>query len=755
MEFIQSRLNSIFSFNEPAIKQDVDDAQQTPEHPKLPISYDSIPSKHNPSNTHSPALLSPAIHDGQGNERPPFKPVSSDNTSLSMITRRKHRVSRNRRREMRTSVDPAGIDDRPLISRASYRSLPNLNVLDWLERTPDFLATRDHNQKGQSTLLSKQTMVVPHPERDALPKRSRRWTLPSKAPPSRIISGFPTPRGRAQLMSKVVERKLTAVVDPAEAQGKDKALSLDFGAGTTTMYSPDTPAMITLRRATMKYSIRPYPESRKNLKDVSDQASKWSFFRKISLSDKVVIPGNQTFTHRRSSVYDVSRQKMCMEENHAFPCCQPAANTALTAASTESTRTDSQQPSIPEESPRRSSMKITSGTSVHEIIWEDHWSPSRRSSPTTASTSRSMSCSAGKRNIRDATAFLRLQRQLKVSDELRNKTATDSIEAAEKSQLGKPNDNIGQSLRRLLSWGWAGPQNSRTESASSTSPVTDVRAPQAHNAIFQGTDSLTAHADHVDFFPPLPSQRNSPSWLTPSGADAEDAAREPHILEPDRILSLCPATQSEDLNANTLPERIPSTSPGSSTSRPYDKPQVAQNLQKRSTHNRSPMGSSIGISSHVRRRSADQGSGNTSLRYTSPSRSIKDSEQSNIVGREPYRRHSSYMPVSESRPSWPTPPSSSCVQDFIARYEAQQEAARKWNASSRKPSSAGIVRLSRVNTLGEVQEEVPTDYRSLRRESDLRRGSACDRSDGQKSTSSSGSSSSEGNSDSVSIDWIG
>lgn len=753
MEFIQSRLSS-FGFDNPAGPIQ-DTSHSSFDRTSIPPDDPTL-SKHKSTETSPLKLLSPPLSPTSPfNELPPFRPMASDNTSLSMVHQHKHR-SQSRRKAHRTSIEDVRSANEDLEGLILCRSLPDLKVMKWLESSPDVLALKTQlNQLSTGSLPRKRTDDLQRGHRQ-LPRRPRRWTVPLKAQPSQAFSGVVTPLPRVTRTSRQPKPALEPVVDVVEVQKTGTAPYPDFGPGPHC-YSPDTPAMITLRRATRKYSLLQYENERRARSSLGRRASDVgsmlyrSFLSLESKQEVKVEPYEVAFSKTRRpstmSAAEVSRRRVSLEKDQALPVCDPAALTASTEISVFPVLARAGTPNPGNDHMRRTSTKIISGNSVHEIIWEDQGSSSGHGSDTYASqTPRSNFSASEVMPARGSSVVVgRLQAQLQQCDEHRKIIDTPPLS---KTHLPDGEANA-RPLRKLLSWKWG--HHNRTRTSSIT--LTDANVEDGHQPVRQlatSEEDLEGHIEHVDFFPPLPSRKNSGCWRTPGSPELNSLQAMENALSPTRPTITRPATGNEEHQNMPKAER--------NLSAPADLPKAM--VHSESTFSRSeagvgdrthsPLGSALGISSHARRRSADHGPKLKSGHRTSSRLNQKSERRSSAANPEKTDLTRRYSDSIGHRCQDTSNPASrrSSVQEFIARYEAQNEATTRWIASTaRGPTAAGgSGKASRVCTLEGVDEDKPAAYISFRKSSHHGEGKeeveAVDGSEGPEDSS-------------VSVDWIG
>ena len=465
-----------------------------------------------------------------------------------------------------------------------------------------------------------------------------------------------------------------------------------------------------------------------------------------------VAPYEVTFSKSRRpstmSAADVSRRRVSLDKDQALPVCDPAALTASTVISVFSVLAGAGTPHPGNDHMRRTSTKITSGNSVHEIIWEDQESSSGHGPDTWASQTPQSNSSASEVMPARRTSVVvgRLQAQLQQCDERRKAIDTPT---SSKTHLPDGEANA-RPLRKLFSWKWGHHNRSRTSSI----PPTDANVEDGHQPVQQlatSEEDLAAHVEHVDFFPPLPSRKNSGCWPTPGSPELNSLQAMESALSPKNLTITHPATGNEEHQNMPKAER--------NFSAPADLPKAMIRSESNfsrgseagvSDRTHSPMGSALGISSHTRRRSADHGPKLKNGHRTCSRMNLKSERRSSATTSKKEELTRRYSDIIGHRCQDTSNPVSrrSSVQEFIARYEAQNEAANRWIASTtRGPTAAGgSGKASRVRTLEGVDEDKPVAYISFLRSNPPGEGKgeleAPDGSEGPEDSS-------------VSVDWIG
>ena len=408
------------------------------------------------SSVHSYRLLTPPLSPASS-EDIPFKPEHGDHTSLSMKTR--HRGQHHRRqRRLRNRACQSSHDLRLTLPTDEVAVHP----LDHSKSLPTLKQTRAQPSPRIQSDSKRNSVGLIGP-------RSRRWTLPSKAPPTRGVASMTT-----------VETK------PARQKKQEPPDNL-------------SPAMITLRRATTtrnesrKMSLTFFPEptferSRSGLLS-SFLSTLTNVGNRSDPNDDADIVGKAS--SRRSS------RTPSIEKGKAQPAsCEsaPIICTQVTGV-VPSISVPGQKKSV--STPRRCSTKFVSGGSVFEVIWDEDMSS------TTSDASSQPGLSPGGR--RKSVAVDMLESQL-VQAQAQSRRASQAIQlqidgpasqGSRKSSDGSFQNLFSGKISGLFTDGarsrsWQA-SKSRTTSGISAVPK-DVPCTQY--------DQPTETAQ-MDFFPPL------------------------------------------------------------------------------------------------------------------------------------------------------------------------------------------------------------------------------------------------------------
>ena len=442
------------------------------------------------SSVHSYSLLTPP-RSPTSSEDIPFKPNDGDHTSLTMKSRHCGKYQRQQRR-LRNRACQSSHDLRLTLPREEVA----VHHLDHRKSFPTLKQVR----------LQPPPKTQPASKRNSLglPERSRRWTLPSKAPPAQSVASVTT-----------VETK------PAEQKRCEPTKNL-------------SPAMITLRRATTtrnesrKMSLTFFPEpklerSRSGLLS-SFLNTLTSVGNRPDSNDDADLAGNAS--SRRSS------RTASIEKDKSQPTSCERAPTICTqvAGVVPSISVPGQKKSI--SPPRRCSTKFVSGGSVFEVIWDEDMSS------TTSDSSSQPGVSPGGRRKSVAVDMLESQLlQARVQSHRASKALQAQINGLGSQGSRKSSDGSLRSLfigkisdlfteaARSKSW-----HTSRSRSASGVSAkLEDVPCTQY---------DVSAETDQVDFCPPLKSGASASASKKASVDDTDHVRYQPdsHVARHSSLL---------------------------------------------------------------------------------------------------------------------------------------------------------------------------------------------------------------------------
>ena len=465
-----------------------------------------------------PAFLSPPVSN-DGTDRPPFKPVDADQTSLSM--KRRHKRRKLRRRFHCASTGDA--EDRRLLRRGmATRSLPHLKDFRRLI-TPPRLSTLEGrtlvDQKLYALHMARrkgsQLESSEFRRRQSLPRRPRRWTLPSKAPPSRVISESRAPA----ILSR------TTPQHPRRGSRFMKSISV----GLLSEKPPiETPAMIVLRRATNK---RPQTAIRTDAIIsfpppvlTETKSSFVSSILNLTTGENTKHPPRQIAKSSASGSKPspttlLPPRQASISGNLAVPSCTVVAEPVYTELSVSPVWQRVHDEALETRQAldaRRCSTKFISRTSVHEVIWDENV-PSSGSEFTTAATSRRQTLAATDKvsgfeidGRRQSVVVERLETQLE-------KCAEFDRRAPPKSQVRSPINTAQQqqqkSIQKMFSWQFGTSPSTNVDRVSvlprsrgrKKKTVNHSHLDSAHTQFttIDDPDEPSAHDNHIEFFPPL------------------------------------------------------------------------------------------------------------------------------------------------------------------------------------------------------------------------------------------------------------
>lgn len=364
-------------------------------------------SNHSPYNDDllTPPLTNPSL------DEPPFRPAESDRTSLSM--KRRHESSRQRRRRHnRACVSSGDVDQtalpwsespRHIRSLSRSRSVPNLYGGEVGEQGTLWFAT---NSSHKTRLASRSSS---HP---------RRWTMPGKAAPTRVLTSIP-PSG-----------KLT---EHGETQVDDE------GGSSQGAVSVETPAMITLQRAA---SCRPHrtslrPEAYTSFPTPTFSGTRsglaTTFFgdgwqRSDNICIRASVKSMSIASHNHSPPPHSDRASV--DHGNVRPSYSTTAGLVRTDVLLDPViqgHTDDIQPAS---RVRRCSTKYVSGASVYEVIWDENVSTSSSSTSHTISEEHTKQLSMQNNGIfqerRQSVAMDKLEKQLTKGIQQSRKTPSSS-----------------------------------------------------------------------------------------------------------------------------------------------------------------------------------------------------------------------------------------------------------------------------------------------------------------------------------------
>ena len=335
-------------------------------------------------------------------------------------------------------------------------------------------------------------------------RHQRRWTVPSKASTTRLLCS---------------ERPSATLTRSGEA--------------TAT----DTPAMIVLRRASVrKQSLEPAKDSQSEITffprpQVTKTSTSLFGFLRLGATQ---LDGDQSHKNSvdtsaatllcRPSTSPSPPRKPSMIGNVPLPCASEVAQPAFTALVMDSVGImhPMQHPrptlDVPQTTvARRSSTTITTGNSVHEIIWDENVTSSSGSNTASQASRRSTGKSVGNSGDRRySMAVEKLDLQLKRDTEARRESDTSARSPTHSH--GSPSLRDQKSFSHLVDFqfGTATQMPTKPHSLHSTAPAASRlrRASTLHDEE-QHVGPMTTKEDddepvgHIDCFPPLRSRAGS------------------------------------------------------------------------------------------------------------------------------------------------------------------------------------------------------------------------------------------------------
>jgi hypothetical protein len=486
------------------------------------------------------SLLTPPLSLND-DEHPPFKPLDSDNVSLSM---KKSGRSAKQRRQLNLACASSGDvnEEQKKPTHAehnlSHKSLPDLKKYTRPLTHPVLSEPKNHawiNQKLQQLSSergrrSSNSLSFDSRQRPGLARRPRRWTVPSKSLPTHLVCF--TNHMHAATLNKSSDEPSTA-----------------------------TPAMIGLRRATTKREGPP-SIAQTNItffpppKFSRTSTTLLSFLRIASQQSQERINClNTNASMARSSdqslVPSPPRRPSVTKES-TRPWCSVTAEPAVTDVMVYSAREHDPTQQFDGPRYRRFSTKIVSPSSVHEIIWDENVT-SGESSSTSSNISRNPTTSE-KRTIS--------------SQSTKQSMAVEKLETQLRRDSSDP--------RRALP---ENPSELHRTLPTSLQSLLNFKFVEAKAR----TGNLTG----------LPRSRASPSYTAPRVND--EPSHTPRRKTQEEHADVCNDVESfPPLRCRTLP--IPPERPAILEKGPQPDNPIYSNRA-------SPMGSCIGQSRHMRRKS--------------------------------------------------------------------------------------------------------------------------------------------------------
>ena len=402
----------------------------------------------------------------------PFKPGEDDRTSLKMKRTKSHRPKRGEG-SFRQAAAAMNIRGRRYGSRGSGSRHQSQS----LRKAQSFPSIQPRFEHGAI-----ETVQLPASSQ----QKARRWTIPSKALSTQAVSTL-IPVG-----------------------GKAKA-----DADTSKSDSSQSPAMITLRRATTSRCWRhttftSFPPPRFNpvntgilsmfLCSIAGYDESLSAVR----SSKDMETAGHVTTQKSRRMSTVRLQK---EGCLSTTTVAPPVRTEVVAVEP--------RPSDAEQNPanssiRRCSTRYMSDNTTYEVIWDENWSSST-SSAGSIRDAHGRGSMLQNRNLtgketlerRLSSALTRSRRESEPNDEDRKTSYQPVTEFSVQSLWNNP--KVARLFREPDSERLP---RSKFSKRTSITPFALSRRDLKHNTLPDGSDQ-TKTADHVEFFPPLRSRANT------------------------------------------------------------------------------------------------------------------------------------------------------------------------------------------------------------------------------------------------------
>ena len=430
---------------------------------------------------HSSALLTPPAETPKMPKDTPFKAKDDDQVSLSMTTR--HKSHRRLSRACLSDQDVRLPSTEPVTTPGPRRSqsLPALRVRP--------------KKKGM------RRVSLARAGSGRSDKRSRRWTLPSKSAPTKCIAHtVPT----------------ISISVPKKSKKNLKKMTINEN---------DSPAMITLRRATTvstprKMSLTFFPEPK-------FERSRTGFLSTF-LSIVTGSEGNPALSFSEIYRQDTRRSSRTasVDSGKAQPHDSGSAPTVCTEVTGMEPRLSIPGQADAVTSRRRCSTKFISAGSVFEVIWDENGQSSSSAGGTPPSAPKTVID-----NRRRSVAVEQLETQLfkAVAQSRRKSLAANqqlSRSSSIASQVPRPR---GQTVRELLAFNFSQPTSDglfdfRPKSRSPSKAVTPIKP--SLRATIPDDEQVPLG---VEFFPPLRSRATTGTSKVSSKHAVDDAAFQPTL----------------------------------------------------------------------------------------------------------------------------------------------------------------------------------------------------------------------------------
>lgn len=529
------------------------------DHGQNPLRGLQLPTSPRIISPPDPHLLSPPISE-KDFDIPPYKATDSDRTSLSMISSKSHKG----RGKWPPAKGHASSSEALLRGHASERgasrscSLPDLKHIPGVEggselSTDQLIAYRSDRSYSDSKGSDWSQASSPH-RLHASGARSRRWTLPSK---TQITPAISKPKAQSAAKVKhipiIVESSGDAVhpkVERGEILETNPLQELSRLTRRTSTFSPDTPAMITLRRATAgqqtlgpSSGLAPTVKVQQNMSGHrSSLETTGRLFEQllkvcaVKFSNQSIRLKDSTETSPTESpspdsldhIPSPSRRRFILSklDTKDIGAISHAAEAVITHI--EFSRTfPIQSEGLDSTIRRRTSTKVLTGSNTHEIIWEDeHDSKSNSRTPSSSGSSRSPSKILKKISFRShrqgSSAIEALDATLKKAGNCSRRLSTTLAQQSESRRPSEASEIHPKPERRTIQsvfgkdWYSDNRQNFQVQSSETQGLLRqhDQTRPNGHTAITSNTKSDSGQTQ-VFFFPPLPNRAESGLWKSP------------------------------------------------------------------------------------------------------------------------------------------------------------------------------------------------------------------------------------------------
>ena len=450
----------------------------------------------------TPPLTNPSL------DEPPFRPAESDRTSLNM--KRRHGSShQRRRRHNRACVSSGDVDQTALFSESPKhilslsrsKSAPSLANL--LLAAPGQTETSTKGTLRNNINPTQETEPASH--RNSLAPHPRRWTIPGKAAPTRVLTSM----------------------SPSAVLPKQHESPLEGEQSNDRVKSIETPAMITLQRAasgskSRRTSLRPGAYT--SFPTPTFSKTKSGFVNTFWGDGWQRLDNTTTCASIKSASIAVhndrhpsSSGRASVDHDNVRPSqstmASPVCTDVILAPFVQEQATETQLAFRA----RRCSTKYVSGSSTYEIIWDENVSTSSSSGSRRASTEQrrriSMRDNDIEPNRRLSVAIDKLEMQLSRGFEqsIKKSSASRGFSATKSTSATCPSMNR-MSFHNILSL-----QQAESDAEEEFRGFPRSRASTTSKPKLTGRDmevDLTTVTDeetstrHLGYFPPLSSNHS-------------------------------------------------------------------------------------------------------------------------------------------------------------------------------------------------------------------------------------------------------